>query len=150
MLMLVCACTGKCDWRRACCVLCPGSVATLQLVLVRHQPAACGNNICSAWSMPDVVFVLVLIFAWLCCRYNMHEREQEVEALQSLTQIHLTEWYRQHFLPGCSMRRRLAVHIVGRTHASEMQSNPAGLESVPDLESFKSRMPFHEPADGLL
>ncbi|KAK9797401.1 hypothetical protein WJX73_004607 [Symbiochloris irregularis] len=45
-------------------------------------------------------------------RYNMCEREQEVQALQGMTHGQLCEWYRRHLAATSPHRRRLAVHVL--------------------------------------
>lgn len=86
----------------------------------------------------------------LDCRYNMHEREQEVEQIQALSQSQLAAWYRQHISAASGMRRKLAVHIVGRPHTAELDRPPHGNEGthiLSDLEAFKDAAHFYAGVD---
>lgn len=81
----------------------------------------------------------------------MHEREQEVQALQAMTHRQLCDWYRHHLVATSPHRRRLAVHVVGRAHAAEVQSGVSGgVELVEDLEVFKTAAKWYTSKDGQL
>lgn len=81
----------------------------------------------------------------------MSEREQEVQALQAMTHRQLCDWYRQHLSAQSSHRKRLAVHVVGRAHASEVQTEVgSSVQLIRDLEAFQTAAEWHMPQDGLL
>ena len=74
-------------------------------------------------------------------RYEFLAREQEVAALRELTLQELQGAFAEHFLPGSARRRKLAVHVVGKSHAAESSAAvPEGVEPVQDLPALQQRL----------
>ena len=75
------------------------------------------------------------------CRYEFLAREQEVAALQELTLDKLHGAFAELFLPGSPQRRKLAVHVIGKSHAAELTAAvPEGVERVEDLPGLQQRL----------
>ena len=77
----------------------------------------------------------------LACRYEFLAREQEVAALQDLALEELRAAFAEIFLPGSPQRRKLTVHVVGKSHAAELTAAvPEGVEPVEDLPGLQQRL----------
>ena len=84
-------------------------------------------------------------------RYNMLEREQEVEQLQKLSHAELLSWFRSHLQAGSKLRRKLAVHVVGRSHAAELTSSVDDhVNALVDLAAFRDKAQKYAGVDASL
>ena len=69
-------------------------------------------------------------------RYNFSARAEEVAELRALARGDLLAWYRSAVAPGGADRRKLCIHVAGRSQAAELAApppSPAGRPSVPPL-----------------
>ena len=75
-----------------------------------------------------------------CCRYEFQAREQEVAELENLALSDLKATFKAHFLPGSPERRKLAIHVVGKSHAPELRAAaPDGVERAEDPAALYRR-----------
>ena len=80
------------------------------------------------------------------CRYVFNEREQEVAELQKLSKQAVLGYFQRFVAPSSRVRRRLAVHVVGRSHQAEIATPaPKGVELIGDLHSFADSLQLYEP-----
>ncbi|KAK9862426.1 hypothetical protein WJX84_001898 [Apatococcus fuscideae] len=79
-------------------------------------------------------------------RYVFNEREQEVAELQKLSKQAVLGYFQRFVAPSSRVRRRLAVHVVGRSHQAEIATPaPKGVELIGDLHSFADSLQLYEP-----
>ena len=82
---------------------------------------------------------------WVC-RYDFDEREQEVAELKKLSKQSVLTYFQRFVAPSSRVRRRLAVHVVGRTHQAEIASPaPSGVELIGDMSTFRAGLELFEP-----
>ena len=74
-------------------------------------------------------------------RYDFLAREQEVACLRELTLGELQRAYAEFFAPGSPQRRKLAIHVVGKSHAGELSHGaPTGVQLMEDLPALQGRL----------
>ena len=80
------------------------------------------------------------------CRYNFLSREEEVEELQRLTLKDVQQTYETYLKPTSREARRLAVHVVGKSHARELSAaaEPCLGTLKPEIADFRAME--HYPA----
>ncbi len=82
----------------------------------------------------------------MLCRYVFDEREKEVAALQKLSKQSVLTYFQRFVAPSSRVRRRLATHVIGRSHQAEIASPaPKGVELIGDLHSFRDGLQRYEP-----
>lgn len=73
-------------------------------------------------------------------------RKDEVAALRALTREEVQKFFADTFVPHGAMRRKLAVHVVGKGHAPEVgAAAPQGVTLLEDAEEVKERWGFYPP-----
>eukprot|EP00208_Stichococcus_sp_RCC1054_P001535 CAMPEP_0206142388 /NCGR_PEP_ID=MMETSP1473-20131121/16665_1 /ASSEMBLY_ACC=CAM_ASM_001109 /TAXON_ID=1461547 /ORGANISM="Stichococcus sp, Strain RCC1054" /LENGTH=1083 /DNA_ID=CAMNT_0053537371 /DNA_START=256 /DNA_END=3510 /DNA_ORIENTATION=+ len=73
-------------------------------------------------------------------RYNFSARAEEVAELRTLPHSTLLQWYRQTVAPGGAERRKLCIHIAGRSKLEQITQQPAGdVHVVEGLAAWKSQ-----------
>ena len=82
----------------------------------------------------------------MMCRYVFHEREQEVAELKKLSKQAVVAYFQRFVAPSSRVRRRLALHVVGRSRQAEIATPaPNGVEIIGDLHAFKDSLDLYEP-----
>ncbi len=64
-------------------------------------------------------------------------------ALRALSLPELQAAYAEHLAPGSQQRRKLAIHVAGKSHAAELAAGPpagGGEELVEDLPGLQQRL----------
>lgn len=79
------------------------------------------------------------------CRYDFHDRQKEVAVLRTLTQADVLAFYHAHFVPEIAKRRKLAVHVAGKSRLAELAELPLGahVQLVADVDALKAGLPLH-------
>ena len=81
-------------------------------------------------------------------RYEFQARQQEVAELRSLSQAAVLDFFRQHFSAGARGRRKLVVHVVGKSQSADLAAAPVdnGAQLVHSVEELKAGLPLHPAA----
>lgn len=83
-------------------------------------------------------------------RYDFHDRQREVAVLRTLTQADVLAFYHAHFVPEIAKRRKLAVHVAGKSRLAELTEVPVGaqVQLVTDVDALKAGLPLHPAPTG--
>ena len=66
-------------------------------------------------------------------------REEEVAVLKTLDLPQLLAAWRAALAPGSATRRKLAVHVAGRSHQGDLQCPPAaGVEAMKEEDAVRA------------
>ena len=96
---------------------------------------------CSPSGLQGVPLLDWLVSCACARRYDFLAREQEVACLRELTPEELQQAYAEYFAPASPQRRKLAIHVVGKSHAGELAAAvPAGVQLAEDLPGLQGRL----------
>lgn len=83
----------------------------------------------------------------LDCRYQFNAREEEAEVLKTLQQKDVIQFYAKYLKPGSKQRSKLAVHVVGKTHAEELTAGvPEGVKLFRNPEALRASLEAYPTA----
>ena len=72
--------------------------------------------------------------------------------LRTLTQADVLAFYHAHIVPETAKRRKLAVHVAGKSRLAELAETPVGahVQLVTDVDALKAGLPLHPAPTGEL